>query len=170
MARKRLENTLPALKSWDDVDYALMRIGSEQRSVEAIEAEMQIAIDRAKKEAADQAEPHKQLITQLEQQINAFTEEHRSDMGDKKSKTLNFGSVGFRKSTKITLPKAKTRLAEIIDMLRGRGMTDCIRVDDPKIDKEALKKYPESDIIAVGAGLKVEDVMWYEVDREKIEQ
>jgi hypothetical protein len=46
-------------------------------------------------------------------------------------------------------------------------MTDCINIKET-INKERLGEYPDEVIAAVGAGKKVEDVFWYEVDREKL--
>ena len=106
----------------------------------------------------------------LERQIKEFAEAHRDDMDGKKTKTLNFGAVGFRKSTKIKLPKAPTKLAEIIQLLRSKGMDDCVKTPAPSVDKDALRKYPTQDIVAVGASIEVDDVFWYEPDREKLER
>ena len=51
MARKRVEDTVPALESWDDVNQALATIADNQRTVENFEAAMQNKIDEAKAEA-----------------------------------------------------------------------------------------------------------------------
>ena len=48
MARKRVEDTVPALESWDDVNQALATIADNQRTVENFEAAMQNKIDEAK--------------------------------------------------------------------------------------------------------------------------
>ena len=45
-----------------------------------------------------------------------------------------------------------------------RGMKECVVYPEPKIDKEATKKYSPGEIAAVGAKLEVEDVFGYEVD------
>ena len=102
--------------------------------------------------------------------IDDVTKLYVYDMDGKKTKTLNFGAVGFRKSTKIKLPKAPTKLAEIIQLLRSKGMDDCVKTPAPSVDKDALRKYPTQDIVAVGASIEVDDVFWYEPDREKLER
>lgn len=167
MARVRIPEKCE-LKGWDEVDLYLAEIGEKQRCIESIEAKMQETIDTAKLEADVAATPHRNRITQLETQIKLFTEEHANDMDGKKTKVLTFGQLGYRRSTKVMLPKAAAKLAEIISALKSRGMTDCVVTPPPKIDKDVLKKYPVNDITAVGAGIKVEDVFWYEVDREKL--
>ena len=59
---------------------------------------------------------------------------------------------------------------EDVAILLERGMSDCVKQAEPKIDKGILGKYPPADIIAVGAGVKVLDTFWYEPDREKLER
>lgn len=167
MARVRIEEK-SALKNWEDVDLCLAEIGEKQRSIEKIEAELQESIDHLKLEADMKADPDKKRIAYLEKQIMLFSDAHMEDLDGKKTKVLTFGSVGYRKSTKILLPKAAVKLAEIIRALRKKGMTDCIVTPPEKIDKEALKKYPANDITDVGAGVEVKDVFWYEPDRTKL--
>jgi len=170
MARKRIEDEAPAFTGWDDVDQALAVICDNQRSIEAIEAEMQEAIDAAKAAAELKARVYIDNNARLERQIKLFAEDHRDDMDGKKSKTLNFGSLGFRKSTKIKVPKAPAKLAEMIRLLLERNMNDCVVQPPAKVDKDALRKYPADDILNVGGGVESTDVFWYEVDRELIER
>ena len=125
---------------------------------------------KAKAEAEARSRVFIEATKRLERQIKEFAEAHRDDMDGKKTKTLNFGAVGFRKSTKIKLPKAPTKLAEIIQLLRSKGMDDCVKTPAPSVDKDALRKYPTQDIVAVGASIEVDDVFWYEPDREKLER
>lgn len=170
MARKRIEDEAPAFQSWDDVDQALAIIGDNLRSIEAIEAKMQEAIDNEKTAAEMQARTFIENNARLERQIKMFAENHRDEMDGKKSKTLNFGQLGFRKSTKILLPKAGAKLNEMIRLLIERGMNDCVVTKAPTVSKDALGKYPTDEIIAVGGNVKVDDVFWYEPDREKLEK
>ena len=166
MARVRMPDHV--LNSWDDVNLCLAEIGECQRKVEAIESEMQRAIDDAKLTAGINAEPYTQRIAKLELQIKGYVDEHSDDMGKKKTMSLQFGQTGYRKSTKVILPKAEAKIAAIVKALRVRGMSDCIVSPPPKVNKDALKKYPADDILAVGANIKVDDVFWYAVDRESL--
>lgn len=167
MTRTRVDppKTLP---TWEAVDETLRKIGKLQRAAEAVEADMQDGIAQLKKIAADQAGPIKKGIEELGRQLAAFGDQHREELGKKKSRELNHGRIGYRKSTKAILPRGESKLTQIIRALRERGMTDCIISPPPKIDKEALKKYPANDVIAVGANLEVKDDFWYEVDREEV--
>lgn len=167
MARVRIPDQ-PVLKNWDDVDLTLKEIGECQLAVERIEADMNERISDIKLAAEMDAKPQKERIKLLELQMKEFVEANREDLGNKKTKEINFGKTGFRKSTKITLPRAVAKLAEVIRRLKEHGMTDCVVQPPEKIDKDNLKKYPENDILKVGATLTVEDTFWYEVDRDRL--
>jgi len=169
MARVRIVEQCE-LKSWDHVNLALAEIGEKERDITGIETKMQEDIDAAKLAADVAAQPHKERITHLAMQIKMFVDDHADDLGKKKTMALTFGQCGYRKSTKVTLPKAAAKVAEIIRSLKARGMGDCVVTPPEKIDKEALKKYPVDDITAAGAGLKVDDVFWYEVDKDRLSE
>ncbi len=168
MARKRVVEA-PSLHSWEDVNDALRQIAEAQIALGDIESEMQKQIIGAQKVAEQEGKPHRDEIARLEREIKSFVTEHRDEMGKSKSMTLTFGEVGFRISTSISLPRAKEKLEEIIRRLKSRQMTDCIVVEE-KISKDALKKYGEDTVNAVGATWKQTDAFGYEVNIAKLEQ
>ncbi len=168
MARKRVIEA-PSLKTWEDVNDALRQIAEATIAIGDIESDMQKQIVGAQKIAEAQSKHHKDKIARLEREIKDFTVEHRDEMGKSKSKTLTFGEVGFRLSTSISLPRAKEKLEEIIRKLKARQMTDCIVVEE-KVSKEALKKYGEDTVNAVGATWKQRDEFGYDLNLAKLEQ
>ena len=145
------------------------QIAEAQLAVQDIEGEMNKQILGAKKAAEEQSKPHKDRIAKLERELKDFVTEHRADMGKAKSKILTFGEVGFRLSTSVSLPRAKEKIEEIIRRLKNRQMMDCIVVKED-VSKEALKKYGEDTVNAVGATWKQQDVFGYELDFAKLEQ
>ena len=157
MARKRVIEA-PSLKSWEDVNDALRQIAEATIILGDIESEMQKQIVGAQKAAEQQSKPHNDRIA-----------DHRDEMGKGKSKVLTFGEVGFRLSTSISLPRAKEKLEEIVRRLKARQMTDCIVVKE-EVGKEALKKYGEDTVNAVGATWKQRDVFGYEVNLARLQQ
>ena len=168
MARKRVIEE-PTLKSWEDVNDALRQIAEAQIALGDIESDMQKQIIGAQKVAEEQSKPIKDAQARLEREIKAFVTDHRDEMGKAKTMTLTFGEVGFRLSTSISLPRAKEKPEEIIRRLKSRQMHDCIVVEE-KISKDALKKYGEDTVNAVGATWKQSDVFGYEVNIAKLEQ
>jgi phage host-nuclease inhibitor protein Gam len=168
MARKRVVEA-PSLHSWEDVNDALRQIAEAQIALGEIQSDMQKQILGAQKVAEEQSKPLNDNVAKLEREIKNFVTDHRDEMGKTKSMVLTFGEVGFRLSTSVSLPRAKEKLEEIIRRLKSRQMTDCIVVEE-KVSKEALKKYGEDTVNAVGATWKQSDVFGYEVNIAKLEQ
>lgn len=168
MARKRVVEA-PSLHSWEDVNDALRQIAEAQIALGEIQSDMQKQILGAQKVAEEQSKPLNDNVAKLEREIKSFVTDHRDEVGKTKSMVLTFGEVGFRLSTSVSLPRAKEKLEEIIRRLKSRQMTDCIVVEE-KVSKEALKKYGEDTVNAVGATWKQSDVFGYEVNIAKLEQ
>lgn len=168
MARKRVVEA-PSLHSWEDVNDALRQIAEAQIALGEIQSDMQKQILGAQKVAEEQSKPLNDNVAKLEREIKSFVTDHRDEMGKTKSMVLTFGEVGFRLSTSVSLPRAKEKLEELIRRLKSRQMTDCIVVEE-KVSKEALKKYGEDTVNAVGATWKQSDVFGYEVNIAKLEQ
>lgn len=168
MARKRVVEA-PSLHSWEDVNDALRQIAEAQIALGEIQSDMQKQILGAQKVAEEQSKPLNDNVAKREREIKSFVTDHRDEMGKTKSMVLTFGEVGFRLSTSVSLPRAKEKLEEIIRRLKSRQMTDCIVVEE-KVSKEALKKYGEDTVNAVGATWKQSDVFGYEVNIAKLEQ
>lgn len=168
MARKRVTNE-SKIKTWADVNEALRQIALATISLDEIESDLQKQILGAKKIAEEQSKPYSDRITTLEREIKDFATEHRSDMGKLKSMVLTFGTVAFRQTTSISLPKAKDKLEDIIRQLKNRQMLDCIVVEE-KVSKEHLKKYGADTANAVGATWKQKDEFGYDLDLAKLEQ
>ena len=168
MARKRVVEA-PSLHSWEDVNDALRQIAEAQIALGEIQSDMQKQILGAQKVAEEQSKPLNDNVAKLEREIKSGVTDLRDEMGKTKSVVLTFGEVGFRLSTSVSLPRAKEKLEEIIRRLKSRQMTDCIVVEE-KVSKEALKKYGEDTVNAVGATWKQSDVFGYEVNIAKLEQ
>lgn len=168
MPRKRITEA-PAIKSWESADAALREIAEAELAISDIEAEMNRQIIGAKKVAEQEIKPHADRIAKLERDVKDYVTEHRDELGKAKSKVLNYGEVGFRLSTAISIPKAKEKVAEIIRRLKARQMTDCIIVDE-KVSKEILRKYGEDTVNAVGATWKQKDEFGYDIYRDKVER
>lgn len=168
MARKRVVEP-SGVKTWEDANDALRQIAEAQLALADIEGEMNKQILGAKKAAEEQSKPYKDRVANLERELKEFVTENRGDMGKAKSKTLTFGEVSFRLSTAISLPRAKDKIEEIVRRLKARTMMDCIIVKE-EVSKEALKKYGEDVVTAVGATWKQSDVFGYELNLARLEQ
>lgn len=152
------------LKNWEEVNESMKEIGYCHIALETTEADMQLRINQAKEDAEAIAKPLKDKIKKLEKEIAFFAEEHKDEI-EGKTKELNFGKVGFRICTSISIPSKK--LESIIQKLKKFGMENCIKVTE-SINKDVLGTYSEKEIAKIGAVRKTEDKFWLEINREKI--
>lgn len=167
MARRAIQNRV-TLGSWAECDEALRRMGENSRDILAEENVLNERIAAARKLAADRTRALIEENADYAAALERFALAHRGDFGNAKTKALNFGSVSFRQSTRVKLPKDKGKLKIIIDRLRALGMNECIKEADPKIDKDALRKYGSERITEVGGSLCVEETFGYEINEEMI--
>ncbi len=167
MARIKPKEQLPQLVSWDEVDLVLCEIAENERAVEAAQHRMQQAIDEIKLIAKDESDPHVEAIATLSQRVREFAERNRDSL-DKKTKPLMFGNVGWRKSTKMVVPRDPDKVSDIVRLLRALGWHDCVKVDPPKINKEALRSHSIEDIVKVGITVAIDDEFWLETKKEPI--
>lgn len=92
------------LSSWEDVNEALRRIAEAKSAVEARTSAYNEEEARKREELDQYCNPLRTEISDLEEEMKLFCEEHRDEFAKKKSRELANGSVGFRTGT----PKLKT--------------------------------------------------------------
>ena len=161
MARKRMAE--PDLKSWDEVDGTLKQIREAELELTKITADMEKCILDVKQSAEKEAAPYRDEIKRLSLQVKEFVTLNKGELNGK-SREMAFGTVGFRLSTKVVLPKA---VDKVIKQLKKLGMGDCVTVKE-SVNKDILKTYDEKTILQVGASLKKEDAFWYETKQEDL--
>lgn len=158
LGRKRMEE--PTLRNWEQVDEALKAIAEAGNELEMLHSAMNLQVDALKKEFDEAARPYHEKMKQNELLVKEFTAASRAEM-EGKSKKLTFGTVGFRMSTKLGLPKD---VAKVIANLRKYGMEKCITTKE-SVNKDVLKTYEEKDILKVGGKLQKEDTFYYELNK-----
>lgn len=166
--RTKVKNTM-TISGWDEANDALRQIGENDRDILAAENVMNEQIANAKAAADAKSSGLRENSKMLAQALKEFATLHRSDMGKLKSRKLMFGTLSFRQSTKVILPRGADEIQDVIDRLHAEGMKDCVIHQPDKVDKNALRKYSDDKILSVGATVKVSETFGYEVDAEKIE-
>lgn len=162
MARKRIEGT--ALQSWDDVDATLAEIGKVDRELALIESAANERIEETRAAMKTAAQAHLDKKAGLELAIKEYCDANRAEFAKVKSKTLTFGEVGYRLSTKIMIK----RVAETLQALKDLALTSFIRIKEEP-DKEAMKGMTDDLLAEVGAARKTENVFGYTVNQEKLQ-
>lgn len=165
MTRKRLPTeAAPTLKTLEDVDATLARIGELTRELEAIAADTEETIACARETAKIRAEMPATEKALLERALQDYGGAHRADFAKVRTKELAHGSIGFRLSSKVVI----RRIGDTLTALKDYGLKACIRITEAP-DKEAMRNLDAATLASVGATLKTEDTFWYELKREDVE-
>ena len=102
-------------------------------------------------------------VKALESEVKAYVDLHRAEL-DGKSRALNFGTVGYRVSSKLML--ASSRVAEAIATLKVLGHAELIKTTET-LDREALKRQPGDILQQVGAYIRTVDEFYYDVSSKE---
>lgn len=157
--RVKSDSKLITVTGWAHADKLLREIGDAQLAIQAAEARAAGVIGNVKSGLADESKPHQDRITQITKSIEAFATCHRKDFGDKKSKDLTFGTLGWRLSKSISVSTKNT--LELIKQVFKRRAKQYIHVTE-KPDKEALAKLKDEQLAAVKARRTVKDDFFVE--------
>lgn len=155
MARKKVISA-PALADWGAVDNALRDIRECQHTLAEMAVQRDRQIDSIKADYAQGALP-------LQNRVKAYVDLHRAEL-DGKSRALNFGTVGYRVSSKLML--ASSRVAEAIATLKVLGHAELIKTTET-LDREALKRQPGDILQQVGAYIRTVDEFYYDVSSKE---
>lgn len=158
MARKKV-TSVPALADWGAVDNALRDIRECQHTLAEMAVQRDRQIDSIKADYAQGALPLQNRVKALESEVKAYVDLHRAEL-DGKSRALNFGTVGYRVSSKLML--ASSRVAEAIATLKA----ELIKTTET-LDREALKRQPGDILQQVGAYIRTVDEFYYDVSSKE---
>lgn len=162
MARKKV-TSVPALADWGAVDNALRDIRECQHTLAEMAVQRDRQIDSIKADYAQGALPLQNRVKALESEVKAYVDLHRAEL-DGKSRALNFGTVGYRVSSKLML--ASSRVAEAIATLKVLGHAELIKTTET-LDREALKRQPGDILQQVGAYIRTVDEFYYDVSSKE---
>lgn len=185
MARYKSDNG--KIESLEEVDLTLKEIGIAEQQLAAIDAKCNEAIAKLKEKALKDGESLRNSINAKVEKIQSFAEYNKNELfKDAKSIELNFGKIGYRKSTKISVKKTTLELLKKI--LAGKKLLiqetqeeekknllvematrieACIRVKE-EVNKEALGLMDDSFLPEVGACRKVTNDFFCEATPEEV--
>jgi len=166
MARSKPQVLYP-VKDLKEANAALAELGAAKRRLAAIEARMNDEISRIKARAEAEAAPLHTNIKNMEAGLTAFALHNKDELfATKRTISLDFGSIGFRRSTEIKA-QAKKTLADVLERLKALGHTDAISVTE-KVNKDELRKWSAERLETVCARRVEKDTFGYELDEEKL--
>ena len=167
MAKKKREKSDKALliliPNWAHADVQVQRVGALQSQIEKLEMKAGEKIDKVKEDLQAAVESLQRDIQLHVDSIEAFAGAHKEDFGAARSRKGQFGVVGWRKSTSISIKK-DTTLERIKELFSKEDRKSCIIVKET-VSKEALAKITDDKKLAsVGARRREKDVFFVEPD------
>lgn len=166
MARRKPGNIQP-VTSLEAANGALAEIAGLRRELRLLEHELNRRIDQAKADAESRAAPLHAGLEAWENGLRAFAELHKENLfGEKRSTSLDYGVVGFRKSTEIKPAPGGTWRA-VLGRLKEEGLSEALRLRED-VNREELHKWPDNRLALVGARRLSKDVFWYELDEARL--
>ena len=150
------------IESLDDVNIALRDIGLAERELDAIDTAANKEIAQIKSKAAKDGESLRNRIAETSAKIQAFADYNRDELfRDRKSIDLSFGSIGYRKSTKISIKKTT------LELLKKLSLTKCVRIKEEP-DKDAMAELDDETLLQVDAVRKISDDFFCQANTEEV--
>jgi phage host-nuclease inhibitor protein Gam len=157
------------LKSFEEVDQSLLRLGQVEAFVQKREAEMNEKIQLLR-DGFDRTTSAPRTETKLLQdEIEAFCILHKDEFEKSRSKDLVHGSVSFRVGNpSVAALNRKYSFKTIIELLKRLGLAKLYLRTKEEIDKEAIladyaaKKISDDKLAA--AGIKVDQKESFNID------
>ena len=156
------------INNWDEVDNRLKRLCELEVGIAKIEGDATIKMNEIKDEAKTKAAPLQNEKEYLEKQIEAFCEGKKDEFADKRSRELNFGTVGYRLVKSVSLPRDKTKTEALIKSLKAFGFVDCIAFEE-KPDKDKIVELDDNSIVKLGLKRTIKDSFRIQPKLENIE-
>lgn len=164
MARRKV-TAAPVFPDWAAVDGALRDIRECEHALTELGVDRDRRIDSVKEEYSKMALPLQNRIKKLEGDVKAYADAHRAELTGK-SRKLNFGTVGYRISSRLILPA--TKAAEAIVTLKAMGRKEFIKTTET-LDRAALLRQPVELLNQIGAYIQQRDEFYYDVSGEEPE-
>ena len=167
--REKPQAVIAPIRDIQDADNALREIAEINRAAEAANHALNEDIDHMKQEVQEAIGPLLERKEMLGAGLANFAELSKEDMfKDRKSRELDFGTIGYRKSTSLAVvKKICSTWKEVLGKLRQYDFKEAIRVKEEP-DKEIMAEWPKERLELVGVQRVEKDEFYYEIKQEKV--
>ena len=166
MGRIKPKNLFP-VKDLAAANAAMAEIAGIKRSIAELERTMNDSIDLIKAEAERVATPLQNRLASIEGGLLAFAEHNKDELfKSKRSRELDFGCLGYRRSKEIK-PQPKKTWKMVLGLIKDLKFKAALRVKE-SVNKEELHTWPDERLEVIGCRRVDKDAFWYEIDQEKI--
>jgi len=161
---KRVKSDKPAIipiNDWGHADNIVRKTGDLQQKINQAEHQAKDDINKIKAALAIAVKPFQEELKLLICSLEAFANSRREDFKKARSRKLNFGVLGWRKSSSVSIKKnTLERIKKVLSKAKARA---CIRTKE-SVDKDALAKFTDGQLASVGARREEKDVFFVEPD------
>jgi len=133
------------IKSWEDADRALARIGALQREIRKAADESNAKTAELNKKFQEKTRFAKEELFDLDKAVKAFALSREAEFEKKRSRELSAGIIKLRYVTQIEIPNA----ARTIEALKDAGKIDAVKVTESVL-KSALANLTDSELASYG--------------------
>ncbi len=145
--RIKSDKQIEPIKDWQQADEFIRQVGGYQILIRNAEKTATEEIDSAKAKLVKAVKPLQDKIIILTDSLEAFAANHTDDFGKAQSRKLNFGTIGWRKSTAVIIKK--TTLELLHKIFKGNAPAFLRFKED--VDKEALQSLTDEQLASVDA-------------------
>jgi phage host-nuclease inhibitor protein Gam len=156
---KANEQPLVTVKDWTHADQLIKEIGEIQSDIVAAEKQATADINIVKSDLEGRVKQLQGRSHLLTKSLEEFALAHTKEFGEARSRKLDFGTLGWRKSTIIQI--AATTL-EFIKVVFSPAKQKTVLHIKETVDKEALAKLTDEELARVKARRKVKDAFFVE--------
>ena len=157
------------VENWEDADQAIRRMGEISIALTDAGGELTLKVNKLKENAKQSVAGLESERKYLEEQVTHFCESQKAEFARKRSKTLNFGLIGFRVTTSVSIPRDKSKLADLIAALKHLRLESCIDTKE-QINRDLISALDELSIAKLGLKKTVKDSFRIQPNLEKIQE
>lgn len=143
-------------KDFVSVDNELKRLCEILVNIAEIEGEITLACNKIKEKYAERVEMLNNEANFIKQEIENFCEANKAAFAEKRSKELVFGTIGYRVSKSVSLPRNKDKIVSLCESIKKFGFKDCISYEE-KPNKDALCELDDISLVKLGLKRVVKD-------------
>lgn len=167
MTRKKV-TAEPILRNWNEVDDSLKLSLQLDLEIERIKNRMTEEINRIKNKYEALAEPLISKKMRVEKDLEDYCEFYREHFEQQRTRILNYGKVGFRKSRELGTLKGWT-WKKVLAKLKELGRLEFVRITEG-VKRDAIRQADLDDKVlkTFGCYWIEKDEFWFEPDKEAV--
>ena len=154
---------IETVKDWQQADELIKQIGELSLQIQQEEKAANDIIIDAKVQLAEDTKPLFKKITVLTDSLEAFAANNIKDFGKAQSRRLNFGILGWRKSSEINVKKTTL---DLIKKMFGKKAEQYLHIKET-VNKEALESLQDAELASVDARRTNKEPFFVEPDLPK---